>query len=47
MAPKLLLDTHIVVRWLADLAQSAGIPQAKCMKLGESWAKVFTTVKAG
>ena len=32
---------------LADLSQFASIPQPKCMKLGESWAKVFTTAKAG
>ena len=33
--------------WLTDLSQFASIPQPKCMKLGESWAKVFTTAKAG
>jgi hypothetical protein len=35
------------VEALTDLSQFADIPQAKSMKLGESWPKVFTTAQAG
>lgn len=36
-----------LTRQLADLSQFAGNPQAKCIKLGKSDPKVFTTAKAG